>query len=104
MEGWGARAHSPGLVVARVRSCVLAIVPRWSSRAWLSSFVCIPSSFMCICFPFMGMHCCSWAFVSISGHVASSMGIPLCSWAFILIYERSFVPAHDVSWMRVFDS
>ena len=41
MEGWGARPHLPGLIVARVRSCVLAVVRGRSSRARSSSFVSI---------------------------------------------------------------
>ena len=50
MEGWGARAHSPGLVIACVHSCMLAIVCGQSSHAQLSLFVCIPSLFVCILF------------------------------------------------------
>ena len=41
MKGWGARPHLPGLVVARVRSCVLAVVRGRSARARSSSFVSV---------------------------------------------------------------
>ena len=57
MEGWGARPHSPGLVVARVRSCVLAVVRGRSSRA--------PSS----------------SFVSVRGRASSSVGVRFRLWA-----------------------
>ena len=96
MEGWGARAHSPGLVVACVRSCMLAVVRGRSScgRSSLfvciaSSFVCVPSSFVCIPSSFV----CPWAFISVSGHASSSMGVRLHSWAlvFVCVWPALFV-------------
>ena len=38
-------------------------------------------------FPFVGVHHCSWAFISVSGHASSSVGVHLRSWAFILSYR-----------------
>ena len=63
LEGWGARAHSPGLVVAHVCSCVLAIVRRRPSPARSSSFVCI--------------HFCLWACVVVRGHSFLLVGMHL---------------------------
>ena len=90
MEGWGARAHSPGLVVARVRSCVLAVVRRHSSRARstsfvcvASSFVCVPSSFVCVCFH-------SWACIVVRGCSFPLVGMCPRPWVFIFVRGRSF--------------
>ena len=98
MEGWGARAHSPGLVVAHVRSCMLAVVHRWLSHVWLSSFVCVPSSFVCVhfhswaclvvrgpSFPLVGMRPHPWAFVFVRGRSFSFMGGRLCSCACVSV-------------------
>ena len=104
MEGWGARAHSPGLVVAHVRSCVLGVVRGQSSRAWSSSFVCIASLFVCIaslfvCIPslfvcvpslFMCVRFRSWACIVVRGRSFPLVGMHPRPWAFIFVHGRSF--------------
>ena len=90
MEGGGARAHSPELVVARVRSCMLAVVRGWLSCAQsslfvciASSFVCIPSSFVCVCFR-------SWACVVVRWRSFPLVGMHPRPWAFLFVRGRSF--------------
>ena len=84
MEGWGATAHSPGLVIACVRSCTLAVVRRRLSRVWLSSFMCIRfGSWACVVvrgrsFPLVGMCPRPWAFVFVRGRSFPFMGGWLC--------------------------
>ena len=76
MEGWGARAHSPGLVIAHICSCVLAVVRRQLSCAQLSLFMCALSSFVCVCFH-------SWACVVVHGHSFPLVGMRPRLWAFV---------------------
>ena len=83
MEGWGARAHSPGLVVAHVRSCVLAVVHGRSSCAWSSLFVCVLSSFVCVRFRL-------WACVVVRGHSFPLVGMRPHPWVFVFVRGRSF--------------
>ena len=64
MEGWGARAHSPALVVACVCSCMLAIVCRRSSHVWSSSGHVLLSAGIC---------CCPWALIIVHGHSSLSV-------------------------------
>ena len=97
MEGGGARAHSPELVVARVCSCVLAVVRGRSSRARSSSFVCIASSFVCVpssfvCIPssFVCVRFRLWACVVVHGRPFPLVGMRPHSWAFLFVRGRSF--------------
>ena len=63
MEGWGARPHLPGLIVARVRSCVLAVAGVRLVRGRLRSF------------PFVGVRPRPWAFVFVCGRPALFVGV-----------------------------
>ena len=75
MEGGGARAHSPELVVARVRSRVLAVVRGRSSHGAPFSFVGVPLR--------------SWAVVSVRARSFPFVRVPLRSCAFVFVRARS---------------
>ena len=61
MEGWGATAHSPGLVIAHVYSCALAVVCRRLSHAWLSLFLCVLfRSWACVVVRYRGAPLGGW--------------------------------------------
>ena len=90
MEGGGARAHSPELIVARVRSCVLAVVRGRSSRARSSSFVCVASSFVCVLSSFMCVRFRSCACVVVCGRSFPLVGMRPRPWAFLFVRGRSF--------------
>ena len=66
MEGGGARAHSPELIVAHVHSCMLAIVCGRSSHGALFSFIDVPLR--------------SWAVVSIHVRLFRCGGVMLVGW------------------------
>ena len=89
MEGGGARAHSPELVVARVRSRVLAVVGGRSSHGAPFSFVGVPLR--------------SWAVVSVRARSFSFVGGRLRSCAFVSVwwcYVGELVEARGRSWCR----
>ena len=83
MEGWGARAHSPGLVIAHVCSCMLAVIHGQSSHARSSSFICILSSFVCI-------HFHLWACVIVCGHSFLLVRMRPHLWVFVFVHGHSF--------------
>ena len=105
MVGGGARAHSPELIVAHVRSCVLAVVHGRSSCAqsslfvcMASSFVCVPSSFVCVsssfvCIPssFVCVRFHSWACIVVRGRSFPLVGMRPRPWAFLFVRGRSFL-------------
>ena len=102
MEGGGARAHSPELVLAHVHSHVLAVFHGQSSHGWLFSIVGIPLhlwavvSIVCICF-------CLCMFLFVCACLFSFMGSWLRSWVFIPMWwcaVGELVEAHGHSWCR----
>ena len=80
MEEGGARAHSPELVVACVRSLVLAVIRGRSSHGEPFSFVGVPLR--------------SWAVVSVRARSFLSVCIPLRSCAFVFVRGRSVSFVH----------
>ena len=109
MEGGGARAHSPELVIARVRSRVLAVVRGRSSHGAPFSFVGVPLRSWAVVsvrarsFPFVRVRFRLCAFLVVRARSFSFVGGRLRSSAFVSVwwcYVGELVEARGGSWCR----
>ena len=109
MEEGGARAHSPELVVARVRSRVLAVVRGQSSHGEPFSFAGVPLRSCAVVsvrarsFPFVRVRFRPHAFLFVCARSFSFVGGRFHSCAFVAVcwcHVGELVEARGSSWCR----